>query len=218
MTTQNLDEMLKQLNTRLDTLEQDNKTLREQNETLQQEAHTYAEELATTQEEVRHGMIEAWLDEMTAGENPRMFPAEVPFAAYILDVLTMPPGSEVKTYAAKVEDEKGQLQDVELTPAQVFMAMYEGRSELLQDLFKEYSEGGATESGGEPATQDADPRAEAISRAKKYAQEKNVPLEKAYRIVLDEDPELKERVAGARPEGAAKAAEGHAEMSRLVKK
>lgn len=194
--------------------------LAEENEASQQEARLYAEQLADQQEEIRLYHNQQWLE----GMAPYMSGPEKECAAYLLDVLTLPPGSEVRAYSLEDEEKK----TVELGPAEVFMAMFEARVEEGQPkLYTELSKGGSTDGSGEPAPQSGgsldmsgsqDPKAVAIGLAKKYSQENKVPLQKAYRIVLDQNPELKEAVAGVRPEGERVASEGRGDMERMYKR
>jgi hypothetical protein len=205
-------ERMSQLELQLQELQKAYSELEAQAGTSEEEARFYAEQLATMQEDYRVSSNEAWLEEM----QDKMTPAETELATYLLDILTLPPGSEVKAYA--YEDEKKETQ--ELSPAEVFMAMIESREgPSTKHLYTEISQGGSTNTGGEQASDEpGDPKAVAITLAKKYSQENKVPLREAYRTVLDENPELKEAVAGVRPEGAGKVAEGQAQMGRMYKR
>lgn len=215
--THNYDEQIAALKSDLETAQKALKDLETEKGKSDEEVRKYAEQLATEQEDQRQGFVEAWIEENT----PRMTPVERELATYLLDVLTLPPGSEVRAYA--MEDD--QKQQVELSPAEVFMAFIETRPEdLFSHLYQEVSEGGSTAGGGEPSperqSQYEDPKREAIERAKVYAKEhskgtEEFPLSKAYKLVLDEDPELKAAVAGVRPEGQDKAAEQRAVAERL---
>jgi len=207
-------------------MESENAELKKQNDELSTESRTYAEQLAEQQEAARLEGNAEWLKSV---EN-RLLPIEKEFAAYMLDVLTLAPGSEVRAYAMEVE-ENGKPAIAELAPVEVFMAMIESRDpEGLQHLYTEMSKGGGTEGGGEPSqraqggskTYD-DPKREAISRAKEMVKTfrkegQDLPLSKAYGMVLEADTQLKEACAGIRPEGEAKADEGKQQMGRLYKR
>jgi hypothetical protein len=152
-----------------------------------------------------------------------MLPVERPLATYLLDVLTAPEGTTVKAYSEKVkvkEDGKDVEKDVALSPVDAFKRLYALRDKaVVTQLFTETSASTSTENGGEPAKPKTVEEANALAteRAKVYAKDKGgMPFAKAYRAVLDEDPELKAMVAGVRPEGQAAAIEGATHFARVT--
>ena len=218
---QQLDEAKGQVRTlteRLSGLDAKMKVLTQQ-ATATQEKLTAAEaEKATLAEQRRQSENTAWLDAQSTEANLRMTPKERPYASFVLDVLTSPNapngGTQVKTY--KAEDGK------ELTPVAVFKRLYESRTPNTA-LFEELSEGTATEDQGSPRTGEApesmaEARFVATSKTRAYMKtsgEKDFRI--AYAHVLDEDPVLKDAVAGVTPQGQAKADEGVAAMTRMYR-
>lgn len=172
-------------------------------------------EKATLAEQTRQRENTAWLDAQGAETSLRMTPRERPYVAFVLDVLTAPNGgTQVRTY--KAEDGK------EMTPVAVFKRLYESRAPNTV-LFEEVSEGTATVDQGSPKGDDtpssmAEARWVATGKARTYMQQSGEKdFKTAYAHVLNEDPALKDAVAGVTPQGQAKEEAGAAAMARLYR-
>jgi hypothetical protein len=227
------DEMAKlppeQLAARIFELEQENAEIAEGRSAAEGRAKTYSDRIATAeqaaaeaQDQARRDGNAAWVAGMAEGAEPRMLPAERPFAAYILDVLTAPAGTQVKAYSEKGKDKDGKDVEVEVSPADAFRKLYELRGKGVikglfthQTLATDASQAGGDEPAAEYSTQD-EARDLAVERAKAYAKQHGKDFGTALRAVLDADPELKEAYAGVRQEGEAAAAAGAAKYSRIV--
>lgn len=181
---------------------------------------SYEQREQATAEESRQAQNAAWVTSVAEGDAPVMLPAERELATYVLDALTAPEGTTVKAYSETAKNAAGEETTVEVPVAEAFKRLYALRSkDTIKKLFAEDSAGTATEKSGEPAALDtADPEQEALKRAKVYAKEHGKGMADAFRAVLDSDPELKRKVGEKRmhPDGAAKAAEGSARMSRII--
>ena len=183
----------------------------------------YEQQTLEAKDAARKAQNEAWIKSVAEGAEPRMLPTERPFATYLLDVLTAPEGTQVKAYTEKVKVKEGDKEvekDVELTPVVAFQRLYELRNKaVVAQLFTEISVSASTAGSGEPALPKTPEEAKevAVARAKEYAKaHEGTPFAKAYRAVLDADPDLKQLAAGIRPEGEAAAREGSARMAQLV--
>jgi hypothetical protein len=203
-------------------LEQENAELAEGKGAAEKLVKTYEQQTVETKEASRKAANEGWVASMSEGAEAKMLPAERSLVTYILDALTLPEGTQVKAYTQKVtvkEGDKDVEKDVELSPADVLKKLYELRDKaVVAQLFTETSASTSTASSGEPAllTTAEEGRDVAVARAKEYAKKHKTPFEKAYRAVLDEDPDLKALVAGVRPEGQAAEAQGAAKFAQMV--
>ncbi len=218
-----------QLAARIFELEQENAEIAEGRTAAEGRAKTYSDKIADAEKAAadardasRKQANEAWVAGMAEGAEPRMLPAERPFATYLLDVLTVPAGTQVKAYSEKGKGKDGKDVEVDVSPADAFRKLYELRGKgVIKGLFAQQtlatdaSRAGGDEPAAEYATQD-EARDVATERAKAYAKKHGKDFSTSLKAVLDADPELKEVYAGVRPEGEAAAAAGVAKYTRIV--
>jgi hypothetical protein len=170
----------------------------------QRQAEVQERELSREKDRLRTNDI--WLTQQAAGPVPKILPAERPYIAYLLDIVTQL-GSDVHAYAV---DDK-----TKLSPADVLRRLFEMRRGRFGVMFNETSAGDATKSTGYSNAQEA--RQVATRLAKEYqAKHGEKDFRKAFTTVLNADPDLKAAVAGTRIEGAAKDAEGNADMAAII--
>lgn len=202
----------KDLAAKVTSLEQTTKNLSERYAAIEQRATVAEGELGVAKEVGRKAANETWIKEQTSEANLKILPVERPYVEFMLDMLTANVGT-TKTYADN---------GAELSPVQVFKKIYEQRKAGVV-LFKEMSTGIATETarqGGGAHTYGsiAEARQAATILAKAYMEEKKEKrFDVAFKAVLNADPELKNAVGGATPEGQRKAQDGGSTLQRFFK-
>lgn len=173
-------------------------------------------------DEKRLGENTAWLDGLSAADRLRLLPAERPYVAFLLDTISA--AAALKSYVRTYKKTDGEEVTETLPAVAVFKRLFEMR-EPNTVLFRELSAGQSTDEAGKAPIPEgiAAAREVATQRARAYitdqaAKSIKVDFKTAYNHILSQDEDLKEAVAGVRPEGAAKAAEGARHYARMVGK
>ena len=177
---------------------------------LEERTKTAETESTQLKEHARKVANETWLSDMSNAVNLKVLPWEQPFVAFVLDHMT---GGQVKTYADN---------GAELTPADAFKKLYEQRKPGT-DLIQELSQGTSTNTANQSAKREYSslPEARSIATQKAKAYMKEHPEVKtfsaAFKVVLDEDADLKAAVSGVTAAGAQKSQDGTERMQRFFK-
>lgn len=234
LTPEQMEARLLELAGQVETLQGANVALGEKLAKSEETAKSYKQmvdeqegERVKSAEEARQAQNGAWIQGMAEGAEARILPAERPYVAFLLDVLTAPApeGVQVKTYAEKVKDGEAE-KEVQVGAAEIFKRLFALRSkDTIAKLFAEQSAGGGqsqAEPGGEVDPDQAEQDLLAKARELVKAEPGKYSLSAAYRKVLGEAPDkVRDALTRSRvrPEGEARAkAEAGRYATRLAPK